>query len=132
LDAIIGTGKISKRQYEIIAERNVDVIVSDGVNINVDIFRPDSRKKFPALVAMSPYNKEAQTDRIWPAAVRRTIHRGIGNGGIEAGPTDFFVRRGYVHIIGSVRGTGKSGGAYRFICPREIRDICEVIEWAAE
>ena len=56
----------------------------------------------------------------------------MNDAAIEAGPTDFFVRRGYVHIIGSVRGTGKSGGSYRYMCHREIRDIYDIVEWAAE
>lgn len=135
MDAIFGAGKmakkISKREYNTLTERSLTVVMSDGVNIDIDIFRPDSRGKFPALVAMSPYNKDVQSDRIWPDAVRAKRVRGIGNGGIEAGPIDFFVRRGYVYIIGSVRGTGKSGGAYKFFDNREIKDICEVIEWAA-
>jgi putative CocE/NonD family hydrolase len=36
-----------------------------------------------------------------------------------------------VHIIGSVRGTGKSGGAFTFHGAKEIRDIYEIVEWAA-
>jgi predicted acyl esterase len=131
MDAIIGTGDLSKRQYGIVAERDVFVPVSDGVSINVDVFRPDSDGKFPALLSMSPYNKEAQSDRIWPGSSSATFVRGAINTLIEAGNTDFFVRRGYVHIIGSARGTGKSGGAYRFMCSKEIRDIYDIVEWAA-
>ncbi len=132
MDAIIGTGKISKREYGIAANRDITVPMSDGVNINLDIFRPDSNGKFPALVAMSAFNKEIQSDRVWPSAARSRRIRGTPDGCLEAGPTDFFVRRGYVHIIGSVRGTGKSGGAYNYLGPREIRDTYEIIEWAAK
>jgi predicted acyl esterase len=131
MDAIIGTGNISKRQYGIVAERDVFVPMSDGVNINVDVFRPDGDGKFPALLSMSPYNKEVQSDRIWPGSSSAIHVRGVINTLIEAGNTDFFVRRGYVHIIGSARGTGKSGGAFSFIGAREIRDIYEIVEWAA-
>lgn len=132
MNAIIGTGKISKRQYELIAERNVSVTMSDGVEIDVDIFRPASDEKFPALLAMSAFNKEVQSARIWPAASRSRRIRGMADADIEAGPIDFFVRRGYVYVVGSVRGTGRSGGAYRYRCPRECRDLYELIEWAAE
>ncbi|MFC1820591.1 CocE/NonD family hydrolase [Thermodesulfobacteriota bacterium] len=132
MDAIIGTGKVSKREYEIITECDADVIVSDGVNINVDIIRPDSEKKFPALVTMSSFNKEFQTDRVWPGAARSRRIRGTPDACMEAGPTDFFVRRGYVYIIASSRGTGKSGGAWRWRCLREARDLFDLIEWAAE
>jgi len=132
LDAIIGTGKISKREYGIIANRNVSILMTDGVTIDVDIFRPDGKGKFPALIAMSAFNKDIQSDHVWPAATRSRRIRGTPDACLEAGPIDFFVRRGYVHIIGSVRGTGKSGGVYNYLSPREVRDVYEVIEWAAE
>ena len=132
MDAIIGTGKISKREYGIIANCNVSISISDGITIDVDIFRPDGKGKFPALVAMSAFNKDIQSDRLWPAATRSRRIRGTPDACLEAGPIDFFVRRGYVHIIGSVRGTGKSGGVYNYLSPREVRDVYEVIEWAAE
>jgi predicted acyl esterase len=131
MDAIIGTGKISKREYGIIAERDVSIPMSDGVNINVDIFRPDGKGKFPAILALIPFNKEIQSERVWPGAARSRRIRGAPDATMEVGPTDFFVRRGYVNIIGSVRGTGKSGGVYRLMGPQEVKDVYEVIEWAA-
>jgi len=133
MDAVIGTGKISQRKYEIKVERNISVPMSDGVNMDVDIFRPaDTKERFPALLAVSPYDKEAQSDRVWPVAIGTSFIRGQTNGNMEAGPSDFFVRRGYVHIKGSARGTGKSGGAYQWLSPREIRDIYDLCEWAAK
>ena len=45
MDAIFGSGKISPRKYEIISEKNILVPMSDGVNIDIDIFRPDSTEK---------------------------------------------------------------------------------------
>jgi predicted acyl esterase len=62
MDAMIGAGNLSKRQYGIVAERDVFVPMSDGVNINVDVFRPASDAKFPALLSMSPYSKEVQSE----------------------------------------------------------------------
>ena len=131
MDAIIGTGKISKREYEIIAERNVTVTMSDGVKIDIDIFRPDSKKKFPVLLSIASFNKEIQSDRIWPAPTRTRRIRGTPDASLEVPQVDFFVRRGYVEIIGSVRGTGRSGGEYQYLSPREVRDTYELIEWAA-
>ncbi len=132
MDAIIGTGKLSKRQYGIIVERNVTAPMSDGIIIDSDVFRPKSDDKFPALLSIAPYSKELQTARIWPRGMSTSMIRGSGDGVIEAGPTEFFVRRGYVHIVASTRGTGKSGGAYKFMDIREIRDIYDMVEWAAK
>ena len=131
MDAIIGTGKLSRRQYNVILERDIRIPVSDGVEIDTDLFRPDSKEKFPALLSISPYCKELQSDQIWPRAMGTTFIRGANDASIEAGPIDFFVRRGYVRIIASVRGTGKSGGIYRYLCHREIQDIYDIVEWAA-
>jgi predicted acyl esterase len=131
MDAIIGTGKLSKREYDIVVERNVTIPVSDGITIDSDVFRPRSNDKFPALISISPYSKELQTTRIWPRGMSTGMVHGCGNGVIEAGAIDFFVRRGYVRIIASTRGTGKSGGAYRYIDKREIQDNYDIIEWAA-
>ena len=86
VDAIIGTGKISKRQYNISSERNVSIPVSDGVTIDADVFRPDGDGKFPALISISPYNKEVQSAYIWPRAMGSTFVRGLNDASLEAGP----------------------------------------------
>jgi predicted acyl esterase len=132
MDAIIGTGKISKREYEIQSEREVSVTMSDGINIDVDIFRPAASGKFPVLLGISTFDKEIQSDHVWPAPTRSRRIRGTPDACLEAANVDFFVRRGYVNIIGSVRGTGRSGGAYQYLSPREVLDTYEIIEWAAK
>jgi predicted acyl esterase len=131
MDAISGTGKISKREFDIVVDRDVSIPVSDGVNIDVNIFRPKSAKKFPVLLSIAAFNKGLQTEHIWPAPTRTRRIRGIADACLEAPSPDFFVRRGYLLIIGSVRGTGKSGGVYQYLSKREIRDTYEIIEWAA-
>ena len=81
------------------------------------------------------YNVRVDRDVKMPTsyATVATRHVGLekGNGPIEAGDPNFFVRRGYVHVVASVRGTGKSGGKYPFMGPPEPQDGCEVIEWIA-
>ena len=101
----------SKRQYGIVEEREVRVRMSDGVDIDVDVFCPDAEGKFPALVAVSPYSKELQSEGRMPEPVSMETLGGVG------GRPDFFVRRGYVYIIGSTRGTGKSGGGMAVSLP---------------
>ena len=47
--------------YErMIAQKDVAVPMRDGVNLSVDIYRPDATEKFPALLAFSIYNKDLQ------------------------------------------------------------------------
>ncbi len=52
-------------------------------------------------------------------------------GFVEAGATDFFVPRGYAHVILNARGTNGSGGTYDAFGAQERRDLYDVIEWIA-
>ena len=132
MDAIFGTYKVSQREFGIITEHNISVPMRDGVNINVNVSRPAGKGKFPALVALAPFNLDYQDDYIWPSAARSSRVRGSPSVNIETIPRDFFVRRGYVKIAGSTRGTGKSGGIFQYTSVREIEDTYDLIEWAAK
>lgn len=99
-------------------ERDVYVPVSDGNSVAVDIYRPDAAGRFPALLAMSSYTKELQASDS-PSLCN------------EAGDTEYFVKRGYAHIIADSRGSGHTGGEFALFGEREIQDGCELIEWIA-
>src|SRR3989304_554696 len=83
-------------------EKNLLVAMRDGVRLAADIYRPDGEGRFPALLAMSPYGKDVQKLKspVGPLSPVR------GNGGQEAGDTDYFVPRGYAHVIVDSRGSG--------------------------
>ena len=116
----------SRRNYGIVAEPGASIPMSDGITIDADIFKPDSSEKFPAILGVHPYEKKLQTDAMMPQGLN------MANGGIEAGDYNFYVRRGYVHIIANNRGSGNSGGTYTNYGPREVQDTCEIIEWIAD
>jgi predicted acyl esterase len=99
-------------------EDNVRVAMRDGVGLMVDLHRPDDPGRFPALVALSPYPRQMQG-------------LGIPAGFVEAGQSDFFVPRGYAHVIGNCRGTCGSEGTYDFWGPAERHDLHDLIEWVA-
>ena len=117
--------KTSERQYEIIEKRDVQIPVRDGTILVGHIFRPKSKEKFPVILGCHPYNNDLQVAPIWP-----TCHDSL-RGFIESGDPSFYVRRGYVHAIFNVRGTGKSQGEYQYLGPLETQDIYDVIEWLA-
>jgi predicted acyl esterase len=129
------TWAISESKYKVIVERDVKVKMSDGIELNADIFRPDSDEKFPAIFGFHPYDQVSQTApmKISSFSTNFFKHPGQdkGNAYIEAGNPEAFVRRGYVYLIANVRGTGKSGGEYPFLAPPEAQDGYEVIEWIA-
>ena len=92
--------RTSQREFDVLREQDVAIPVSAGIKLNCDIFRPDARGKFPVLLGFHAYSMEDQIAPLMP----------IGTGGIrghmEAGDYNFYVRRGYAHVIAIVRGTG--------------------------
>lgn len=102
-------------------QREVDqqAPLRDGGYLLSDVYRPVAQGRYPVLIAASPYPRQIQ-DLGAPAGL------------IEAGNSEFFVSRGYVHVIANVRGTGGSTGAWSFFDEQERRDLYDLVEWAAE
>lgn len=109
---------LSAPQYDMARENDVSVPMRDGVALLADVHRPDADGRYPALIAASPYPRQIQD-------------LGAPMGFIEAGATDFWVPRGYVHVIANLRGTGGSGGTFGFFDAQERRDVHDLVEWAA-
>ena len=119
--------RLSPPQYRTRVEKNVWITMRDGVRLCADIYRPDAEGRFPALLSVSPYSKDAQKLPIHEYATDREL----GNGGIEAGDSDYFVSRCYIHVIADSRGTGYSEGAYRVYTTKEQQDGYDLVEWMA-
>lgn len=110
----------------IIRETDVYVPMRDGVKICVDIYRPDTTEKLPALLAFAIYNKDFQGPDVAQELPPQPAWTPLWTGPLEAGDTHFLVSRGYIHVIGSPRGVGKSegGGSRQW-------DSYDLIEWIA-
>jgi uncharacterized protein len=113
-------------KYKVYSEENVYVQMRDGVKLTCTIYRPDADGKFPALLAMSPYGKEGQVQKIPPKPFNPEYAQ------LEAGDTEFLVSRGYVHVIADVRGSGHSEGQYDVCSRKEQEDGYDLVEWIAE
>lgn len=100
---------ISQPKYQVKVGKDIDVTMRDGVRLAINIFRPDSTGEFPALLSMSPYGKEVQTLPEPEIPYNFSFH---GGSTVEAGKPDFWVPRGYIHVIADVRGSGTSEGKY--------------------
>ena len=109
-----------------IVEKDVLVPMRDGVKIAIDIYRPETADRLPALLAFSIHNKDLQGPEPAQASLTHPAWSMLWTGPAEAGDTRFFVSRGYVHVIGNPRGIGKSesGGSRAF-------DSYDLIEWIA-
>lgn len=110
-----------------IEERDIRVRMRDGVHLSVDVYRPDTTKKLPALLAFAIYNKDLQGPDIADALTPQPSWSALWTGWLEAGDTRFLTSRGYVHVIGAPRAIGKSegGGSREF-------DSYDLIEWIAK
>src|SRR5689334_10262392 len=84
---------LSPTAYRMVEDDDVPVPMRDGVTLLADVHRPTQPGRYPVLVAASPYPRQIQ-------------NLGAPAGFIEAGASDFFVPRGYVHVIANCRGTG--------------------------
>lgn len=109
---------LSEPRHGIRHDLDVPAEMRDEVTLLADVHRPNADGRFPALIAASPYPRQIQD-------------LGAPAGFIEAGATDFWVPRGYVHVIANVRGTGGSGGSFGFFDAAERRDMYDLVEWAA-
>ena len=73
MDAIIGTTgkKVSKREYEIIEDRDVYIPMSDGIKLNVDIFCPKGTGKYPAGLAGLDRPQQCTGSQLFQSGVGR-------------------------------------------------------------
>ena len=119
------TWRTSERRYGVVVERDRSIPMSDGIKIDCDIIRPDAQGKFPTILGVHPFDKPSQSAPSMPKGFY------LLNGSIEAGDSNFFVRRGYAQVIANVRGTGRSEGQFSNRSPRDVEDTYEIIEWIA-
>jgi len=110
---------LSRPSHAMAHNDDVAVPMRDGVMLLADVHRPADSGRYPVLVAASPYPRQIQ-------------NLGAPAGFIEAGASDFFVPRGYVHLIANCRGTSGSGGTFGFFDGQERRDMYDLVEWAAQ
>ena len=83
------------------------VPMRDGVRLAVDVYRPEAAGKFPALLALCVYGKDLQVLPVKQPQGRENSL--VWDGTMESGSTQYFVSRGYVHVIADVRGCGDVG-----------------------
>src|SRR5574342_1247561 len=101
----------SKRNFGVVVEHDVKVRMPDGTLLDGDIYRPAANEKFPVILGAHAYNKHLQSPPLRPVGF--TPMRGY----MESGDSTFYARRGYVHAVFNVRGSGSSEGFYQLMGP---------------
>ncbi len=94
------------------------VAMSDGVEVAVALYLPPGAGRFPALLAASPYRIDNDIAPAIPLFLQR-----------ETGPADLYLKHGYAFVRMDTRGSGRSGGEYRYQDAREQRDLYDLVEW---
>ncbi len=101
----------------IIADQQIEVAPS--VSLAADVHVPKIPGRYPAVIAFAAYSKELQAT-------------GAPTGNSETGSPPVFTDRGYVHVIVTRRGMGRSGGEDAvYLNDTDVADHAEVIAWAA-
>lgn len=105
--------------------RIVRIKMRDGIRIAAALYLPKSvaraaSGRVPTLFAASPYRFDNNVAPALPIFLWR-----------ETGPIEWYLEQGYAFLHMDVRGTGRSGGEYRYMCGKEQRDLVEVIAWIA-
>jgi uncharacterized protein len=113
-----GLRNLSSAVFGIARENDLSVPLRSGGRLLADLHRPDAPGRFPVLVSASPYPRKV-TEPPAPANL------------FEAVVPNYFVPRGYAHLIANLRGTGGSSGEFTFFDEGERRDMLDLVEWAA-
>lgn len=101
-------------------ESDVMIPMVDGARLSADVYRPRAPGRYPAIVQISAYNKELHA-------------AGMPSGTNEVGSPPVLTDRGYVQVLASRRGMGRSEGESGVFCgDQEVDDYVRAIEWAAE
>lgn len=126
-DAEAWRSQVSQPVHEMKVQRGVTIVARDGTRLACDVYLPETPGRYPALLSYSHYGKDLQHI----TGKRAPLSPFIGNGGQEAGNSEYFVARGYVHVIADARGSGDSEGEYCYQGPKEQEDGYDIIEWMA-
>ncbi|TQM43852.1 CocE/NonD family hydrolase [Pseudonocardia cypriaca] len=114
-------------------ERDVPVVLRDGVTVYVDVFRPAAATApVPAILTLNPYGKHAPKGfHLFPGA-------GVADGTISRhtvweGPDPmWWAQRGYAVVNADSRGSWMSEGDLVVLSEQEGEDGHDLVEWAAE
>jgi uncharacterized protein len=122
-------------------DHNAPVTMTDGVQLRVNIYRPEKPGRYPVLMLMGPYGKDtkyadapaykaswAKLLAKYPDLCKKSSCRYLR---FEAPDPERWVKVGYIVVAADSRGTGASPGLLDPLSPREIEDYATLITWAS-
>ena len=102
---------ISPAKYSVRESRGHKAAMRDGVKLSVDVYRPDTKERQPAILIHTPYSNNASS---WTERARG------------------FARRGYVVAISDCRGRFDSEGDWDPFGAKHKTDGFDLVEWLAK
>lgn len=99
---------VSRAEHEVKHEEDLRVPMRDGVELAVDVYRPDAEGEFPAILVRTPYDR--------------------GLEGLTQGAR--FAKRGYAVVVQDVRGRFDSDGVFDPL-RHEMQDGSDTLDWMA-
>ncbi|MCW5980091.1 MAG: CocE/NonD family hydrolase [Bryobacteraceae bacterium] len=106
-------GRYAEPQFKVKATIGTMVSMRDGVRLSVDIYRPDSKGRFPVILTHIPYDN--MTASTWFGQARAR----------------WFAERGYVFALSDFRGRYDSEGTFDIFDHRHKTDGYDLVEWLA-
>jgi uncharacterized protein len=97
----------SQPTYQVHAQLNVQIPMTDGVNLAADVYRPDAEGKFPVILMRTYWGKHE------PWKITSAL---------------YFAKRGYIVVLQDVRGRFDSGGIWTPYV-NEVRDGYDTQMW---
>lgn len=114
--------------------KDVFVPMRDGIELAVDVYRPEAPGRYPALLQRTPYLKSGLvTGRLGADGLPAASPVGTAAVTTVAATAKALVEQGYVVIVSDTRGTGFSQGIYDYYnFEGGPWDGYDTIEWMAE
>src|ERR1700722_3477326 len=85
----------------IVCNKDIGGPMRYGGNVAVAVSRPATPRRFPVLLAFGVHSKELQGNEYPHTFPPQPSWSSLWLGHAEAGDTEVFLSRGYVHVIGS-------------------------------
>jgi hypothetical protein len=116
------------KDYKLIVEKDVKILMRDGSVLYADVFRPDGgAERFPCIMSLGPYQK----DKYW-AAPHDLEEEANEHMNWETVNPLWWCPRGYVLVRIDTRGSGKTPGKSEPSSPQEAVDSYDACEWIAK
>src|SRR5437870_1828138 len=115
-------------------DRDVAVPMPDGVRLMANIFRPEQDGRYPVVMSVSPYGKDALPEDY---GLFRALGINVGTfrisdyAAFEAPDPGFWVPHDYIVMHANARGMWNSEGNATWLSPRDAQDYYHLIVWAA-